>query len=151
MKKQSFDKVKQFLQKYPDAKSVEKDFVIRKVVETFYSNIVTQDANGIVTEKTPDEKNTIEDTITSEDNLTAYFDNAKKFYSDYENDSERLFRKKIGRESFIKSLGSNILANFIYALLLLAIFFVAKDQIKTWISSTNPDSRMKTELITKEE
>ena len=105
---------------------VERDFVIRSFLESYYKA-----HNGM--EPNEDELATIINTLTSDTTLHSYADSAQTYYEKLTSTIESSFEKKMGKFEFLKTLGTNLLSSLAYSFLLIFIFWIAKDQIATWL------------------
>jgi len=111
----------------------EKDYIIRKFLDSYYESLEKfAQTNG----KDADEqqKKTIITSLLSESNLNSYIDSAKTYYQQWTNNLEAEFQRKQQKGSFWKEIGINILANILYSVLLIILFWVAKDQITGWLT-----------------
>lgn len=135
MRKESYTKVMTFLSSKNGLTQLEKDVVVRKVMENYYANIETVTETGSTITLNDTESKVLENTIASEENLTSYIDSAKAFITEWETGKETLFRKHINTGSFWKSVGSSVLASFIYTIIIVAVFWIGKDQIYGWLRS----------------
>lgn len=84
--------------------------------------------------RTNNRKKTIITSLLSESNLNSYIDSAKTYYQQWTNNLEAEFQRKQQKGSFWKEIGINILANILYSVLLIILFWVAKDQITGWLT-----------------
>lgn len=138
MKKENYQKILEYFSKKNGITQIEKDVVIRKVMEYYYNSIIKHDVDGTISEVSDAEKDTLENSIVSEGNLDIYYDSAKTFISSWEQGNETLIKKHINTGSFWKSVGANVFSNFLYSIILIIIFWIAKSQISDWlISLTN--------------
>lgn len=135
MKKENYQKILEYFSNKDGITQIEKDVVIRKVMEYYYNSIIKHDADGTISEVSDAEKDTLENSIVSEGNLNIYYDSAKTFISSWEKGNETLIKKHINTGSFWKSVGASVLSNFLYSIILIVIFWIAKNQISDWLIS----------------
>lgn len=111
----------------------ERDYVLRKFLDSYYESI----DRFTETHKCPPtsgEEQTIIDSLLNESTLLSYIESAKNYYEKFRYNIENDMKKKMDKPAFLKSIFTSILANLIYSIILIIIFFVAKDQIATWLT-----------------
>ena len=115
---------------------IERDYMWRRFTESYFKQInKKKNEKGILQE---DDVRTIINTLLDENTLESSLTSARKVLNNYENDIYKKLQKNMNKGSWIKNIGQSILANFIYSILLLIMFAVAKDQIASWLSSIYP-------------
>ena len=112
---------------------VERDFVIRSFLESYYQAIEAHKKAHNGMEPNEDELATIINTLTSDTTLHSYAYSAQTYYEKLTSTIESSFEKKMGKFEFLKTLGTNLLSSLAYSFLLIFIFWIAKDQIATWL------------------
>lgn len=111
----------------------EKDYILRKFLDSYYESLKKfAETNG--TEADEQQKKTIATSLLSDSNLDSYIDSAKNYYQQWTSNIESDFQKKQQKGSFWKDVGINILANTFYSIILIILFWVAKDQITNWLT-----------------
>ncbi len=111
----------------------EKDYIIRKFLDSYYESLEKfKQTNG--KEADEQQQKTIITSLLSESNLNSYIDSAKTYYQQWTSNLEVEFQKRQQKKSFFKDIGTNILANILYSVLLIFIFWIAKDQITSWLT-----------------
>lgn len=110
----------------------ERDYILRKFLESYYE-AVDRYKEVHHSEPSPIEEKTIINSLLNESTLLSYSDSAKSYYEKFKNDIENNFKKKQDKATFGKNVATSILANLIYSIILIIIFFVANDQIATWL------------------
>lgn len=134
MNKATYDKINEYCTEKYDGVLIqpERDYVLRKFLDSYYEAIDTHKRVNNA-EPTAAEEQTIINSLLNESTLLSYVDSAKGYYEKFVNNIENDFKKKQDKPAFWKSVGGSILANLIYSIILIIIFFVAKDQIATWL------------------
>ena len=134
MNKATYDKINDYCTtKYEGVLvQAERDFVLRKFLDSYYE-AVDKYKEVHMSDPSPVEEQTIIDSLLIESTLISYIDSAKKYYEEFRTNVENDFKKKQERPIFWKNVATSILANFIYSIILIIIFFVAKDQIASWL------------------
>jgi hypothetical protein len=111
----------------------EKDYILRKFLDSYYESLKKfAETNGV--EADEQQKKTIVTSLLSDSNLDSYIDSAKNYYQQWTSNLELDFQKKQQKGSFWKDMGINILANVFYSIILIVLFWVAKDQITSWLT-----------------
>lgn len=86
---------------------------------------------------TQQELSDLENTFLNEDFVEDYVKEAIRSYEKRrELDFQPYFKESNGG-GFWKSVGASILASFVYSVLLVVIFYIAKDQIETWLKAVS--------------
>lgn len=135
MDKSTYDKINDYCTSKYDGILVpaEKDYILRKFLDSYYESLEKYvEING--TEADDQQKKTIIASLLSDSTLNSYIDSAKTYYQQLTNSLEADFHKKQQKGSFWKEIGINILANIFYSVLLIILFWVAKDQITSWLT-----------------
>lgn len=134
MDKRSLDEINKFCDKQKDTVSqYERDFMWRRFSESYFAMREKKEKGGnIIIQQ---ELDTIIDTLLDEKSLENNLTTARGYYGKLESQFYDNFKKNTDKTSFIHSLGTSILANVIYSILLIFIFWIAKDQINTWLLS----------------
>lgn len=134
MDKSAYDVINDFCEnKYNDVLvPAERDYVIRKFFDSYAESIEKYKADH--GEYPADEQETtIINSLLIDNNLKSYADSAKSNYEKLVNSIESDFKRKQNRSGFLKNVVSSVLASFIYSIILIVIFWVARDQISTWL------------------
>lgn len=111
----------------------ERDYVLRKFLDSYYESI----DRFTETHKCPptsEEEQTIIDSLLNESTLLSYIESSKNYYEKFRYNIENDVKKKMDKPAFLKNILTSILANLIYSVILIILFFVAKDQITTWLT-----------------
>lgn len=111
----------------------ERDYVLRKFLDSYYESI----DRFTETHKCPptsEEEQTIIDSLLNERTLLSYIETSKNYYEKFRYNIENDVKKKMDKPAFLKNILTSILANLIYSVILIILFFVAKDQITTWLT-----------------
>lgn len=134
MDKFTYDKINEYCtEKYQGVLiQPERDYVLRKFLDSYYEAIDKYKENNNL-EPTVLEEQTIINSLLNESTLLSYVDSAKGYYEKFTSKLENDFKKRQEKPAFWKSVGSSILANLIYSIILIIIFIVGKDQITTWL------------------
>lgn len=134
MNKTTYDKINEYCTtKYEGVLvQAERDFVLRKFLDSYYE-AVDKYKELHKSEPSQTEEQTIINSLLIESTLLSYIDSAKNYYEKFRTNIESDFKKKQDKPIFWKSVATNILANLIYSIILIIFFFVAKDQIATWL------------------
>lgn len=135
MNKATYDQINDYCTTKYDGVLVqaERDYVLRKFLDSYYEAVRKyKDLHQI--DPPPEEEQTIINSLLNESTLISYVDSAKNYYEKFRANIENDFKKKQDKPEFWKSVLSSILANLIYSIILIIIFFVAKDQIATWLT-----------------
>jgi len=135
MKKEKYQKMISFLNSQKGITQLHKDVVIRKVMENYYSSIVRVSDDDSVSEISDTEKDVLENSIVSDGNIQNYLDSASTMINDWEEGKEKLLKKHINTGSFWKSVGASMLASLLYSIILIIVFWIAKNQISDWLLS----------------
>ena len=80
-----------------------------------------------------------EQTLLAPGSLIAHTRAAEDILKTHFEDESNKIQSKIKRESFFYAVGTGIVGNIIYSLLLIILFAVAKDQLSSWLSSLVQD------------
>ncbi|WME84443.1 hypothetical protein [Stenotrophomonas maltophilia] len=86
---------------------------------------------------TPDAINKI---LLSEPNLISHIRTAEEAISAEVERNEAKIRREIALKGFGMSIVSGVVGNIAYSVLLLLVFFLARDQISSWLSSVAASS-----------
>jgi len=146
MNKNCYNALQEFCDRQKDMISTgERDFIIRKFLESFYDTIQIQEQkNG--TPLTDNEIRAIEQSLLGDKNLESYVDSAKKFIAATRESLIDDYNKQHRRNSFWRDIWVNMIAAFFYSILLLLLYVVAKDQISKWITDLL-DTVVKTNIV----
>lgn len=110
----------------------ERDYVLRKFLDSYYEALDKyKENNGVEADNS--QKQTIVSSLLNDSTLLSYIDSAKSYYEKFTNNLESEFKKTQDKPIFWKNVGISVLANFIYSIILIVVFFVAKDQIANWL------------------
>ena len=114
-------------------KAEEKNTVVRDLAYSIYRQqyeSLTKDAGTNQTSI-----DAIQKTLLSKGNLVAHVRSAEDVLKrQFQNDLKPI-QSKATKDSFWLSVGSGIVSNILYSLLLIIIFVIAKDQLGTWLSA----------------
>lgn len=135
MNKATYDKINEYCTTKYDGVLVqpERDYVLRKFLDSYYQ-AVDKYKEIHHSDPTPSEEQTIINSLLNESTLLSYVDSAKNYYEKFKINIENDFKKKQDKPLFWKSVATSVLANLIYSIILIIIFWVAKDQIATWLT-----------------
>ncbi|MEK4406671.1 hypothetical protein MKZ26_20105 [Sporosarcina sp. FSL K6-6792] len=133
MDKSTFDRINNFC----DGKQItqiERDFVIRKFSEgLFYAFQARETQKG--SPLTVREKKDIGEPLLNDISLENIIEAAKSYYSKVEEHFFQQYKKNNGKSNFWNSVGTNVVANVIYSVVLILAFILGKDLISGWLSS----------------
>ena len=134
MDKSTYDKINKYCTKEYERVLVqaERDYVLRKFLDSYYEVVDTYKEEHH-SEPTPEEEQTIINSLLNEYTLLSYADSAKNYYEKFKNNIENDFKKKQAKFAFWGNVATSILANLIYSIILIIFFLVAKDQIAAWL------------------
>lgn len=113
----------------------EHNYVLRKFLESYYSAINKYKEQNNGQEPSSADEKTILSSLMNENTMNSFIDSAKSYYNEYTTSIYNEYQKKANKSSFLLSIGTSVLANFIYSIILVIVFIVAKDQIATWLTS----------------
>lgn len=80
----------------------------------------------------------IVETLSAKRNIEANVRRAEQSLDDAIRQGMQPYLKNQETKAFWISVGGNVLASFIYSILLIVVFIVAKDQITSWLQSVQP-------------
>lgn len=110
----------------------EKDYILRRFLDSYYQALDQyRETNGIDADE--GQQQIIISSLLNESTVQSYIDSANSYYIKLESNLENKFRKKFDKPLFWRSVSIGILANLLYSIGLLILFFVAKNQITSWI------------------
>lgn len=134
MNKDTYDKINKYCMEKCNGNLTqpEKDYVLRKFFDSYYE-AVEKYKEAHHAEPNIVEEQTIINSLLNESTILSYIDSAKAYYEKIVSSIESTVKKKQDKRAFWKNIGQNILANLIYAIISIVVFFVAKDQITTWL------------------
>ena len=112
----------------------EKDYVLRQFMESYYQALENYKKKHKEAEPDEDQKKTMMSSLLNDATLHSYADSAQRYYEKFTANIESEYAKKVGGFSFLKNIAANILASFLYSIILIIVFWVAKDQIAAWLS-----------------
>ncbi|MEZ9083934.1 hypothetical protein [Vibrio harveyi] len=107
------------------------------VVRDLAYSIYRQQYESLTNDSQGDENSiiAIKKTLLSEGNLVAHVRSAEDLLKrQFKSELEPL-QAKATKDSFWLSVGSSIVGNILYSLLLIILFVIAKDQLGTWLQS----------------
>ncbi|MEA0554183.1 hypothetical protein U1P98_01100 [Lysinibacillus irui] len=134
MDKSSLDRIEKFCDKQKSTiRRTHRDFMIRRFLESYFNQISEREKKQRKS-LTESEKESIREAFLDENNLQNMLIAADDFYETLEAQYESNFNKKNGG-GFLKNVFASITGSFVYSILLIIIFWVAKDQLATWLSS----------------
>ena len=135
MDKTAYDRINEYCTSKSDGVLVqaERDYVLRKFLESYYAAIERYKKEHN-TDPPAEEEKTIINSLLNDTTMRSFIDSAKIYYDKYKTNIENDLQKRLDKTGFWKSVGSSILANLLYSIILIIIFFVAKDQIGTWLT-----------------
>lgn len=111
----------------------EKNTVVRDLAYSIYRQqfeSLTKDANGDQTSISA-----IQKTLLSRGNLVAHVRTAEDMLDRQFQSELKPIHSKAAKDSFWLSVGSGVVSNILYSLLLIIIFVIAKDQLSSWLST----------------
>lgn len=112
----------------------EKDSVLRQFIQSYFQAIDVYKNEHAQTEPDEEQKKTMIKSLLSDNTLHGYADSSQIYYKNITDTIEAEYAKKLGKQSFWKSVFASILANLLYAISLIALFWVAHDQITSWLT-----------------
>ena len=136
MEKDTYDYIMDYCsQRYgPFMTQHEKDYVFRQFIESYFQAIDEHKKEHSGTEPDEDQKKTMMKPLLSDNTLHSYADSSRIYFNNLTATIEDEYAKKLGKASFWKNIWTNMLANFFYSILLIIMFYVAHDQIASWLS-----------------
>lgn len=134
MDKSTFDRINTYCDQNHKITQTERDFVIRKFLESQLNAIEAKEIQKGAP-LTPKERSDIEDALLNNISLESTVIAAKSYYTSLEERFFSQFKKNTNSSTFWNSVWTNIAANIIYSIFLIIVFFVAKDQISSWLDS----------------
>lgn len=114
----------------------ERDYVLRNFIQSYFDSIKTFEE----THHTPplaEDIETIINSLLTPNTLANFAKTAKTDYSLLKTSIENDFKKNQRKNAFFWDLFINVSANFIYSIILALLFFLAKEQIKSWLMQLN--------------
>ena len=134
MNKNSFDTIQKYCDRQNETITTnERDFMIRKFMESVFDAIEIHKANNDGSEPSAKEVATIEQTLLVESNLESFVDSAKKFYLSTQQSLIVDYDKKFKRASIWRDVGIGVLSAFLYSLLLVLFYLIAQEHIAEWL------------------
>ena len=135
MDKATFDKIIGFCDSDRDffLTDIEKNHVIRNFLDSYYKTIEEYKKEQGGAEPTPDEEHAIVTALLNPSTLSSFVISANNYYKQVKSNHENDFRKSYAKLDFWKNIWINLLSNIIYAIALMVVFVIAKDQIVTWL------------------
>jgi hypothetical protein len=134
MDKHSFDTINQFCDDNKETMTqVHRDFMIRKFAESYYSAI--EERRKTNPNLTQVDKDNIRDVLLNKNNLENILVASQNNYNTIKDQYYVDFKKRIDKGSFLKSILASVIASVIYSVSLIFIFWIAKDQIASWLIS----------------
>ena len=120
--------------KYGVLGQVERDRVYKQFLDSYISALdaVKKETGN---DPTQAEKERIEASFLTESTIDSYVAASKSYYEKLEKTIENNYQEKLAPPNYFKSIGLGILANFLYSILLLIVFWLGQDQIASWLSS----------------
>lgn len=112
----------------------ERDYVLRKFLDSYIEAVEKYKSEHNSADPTAAEEQTIVNSLLNESTMKSYIDSAKGYYEKFQSNIENEVKKKQSAPAFWRSVFTSVLANLIYSIILIIIFFVAKDQITTWLT-----------------
>ena len=112
---------------------VERDFVLRNFLDCYFAAIEEQTR---INQKplTKEQQETILNSLLTDSIMNDNITLAKKYYEDLQNTMKSDFEKQQNKVSILKEIAISIFSNFIYSIILIIVFWVAKDQLSSWLS-----------------
>lgn len=113
--------------------SEDKNTVVRDLAYSIYRQQfedLSKDANGDQTSI-----DAIQKTLLSQGNLVAHVRTAEDMLSRQFQSELKPIQSKATKDSFWFSVGSGVVSNILYSLLLIIVFVIAKDQLSSWLST----------------
>ena len=135
MDKLTYDKINEYCtSKYSGVLvQAERDYVLRKFLDSYYEAVKKYEEIHHAT-PSPQEEQTIINSLLNDSTLLSYADSAKNYYEQFKGNIVNDYVKTQRSPKFWRNVLTSILANFIYSLILIIIFLVANDQISTWLA-----------------
>jgi len=136
--KDTYDKINEYTSKSKGVLTqAERDYVLRKFLDSYYEALEKYKVSNNGIEADAPQKKIIISSLLNDSTLQSYVDSAKSYFETVKNTLENDFKKTQNKYKapLWKSLITSVVANFIYSLLLLLVFWVAKDQISSWLRS----------------
>ena len=99
-----------------------------------YIQAISRFQNEHNEEPTDEKKQEIINSLLVDNILYSYLTTAENEQKEYRNGIEKDLQKTEGRSTFWKSIFSSVLANLIYSVILIFLFWVAKDHIYSLLS-----------------
>ncbi|TGK71473.1 hypothetical protein EHQ57_09930 [Leptospira wolffii] len=106
----------------------EKDHVIRSFLKAYL------DATEGIQETDRKKLETARDTLMKEGNIDTYIRDSKSFYEKYEKNFRIQYQQE-SRNTFWWSVLASIVGTIAYSILLIIFFYLAQDQLSSWINS----------------
>lgn len=135
MNKAAYDKINEYCSsRCKDVLAqAERDYVLRQFMDSYFQALqrFCEEHN---TAPSPDDEQNILNSLLNDSTLHSYVISAQKSYGDFKAEIEKDYAKKTKPASFWASIGTSIFANLLYSIILILIFWVAKDQIATWLT-----------------
>lgn len=134
MDKIIYDKINEYCNKKLGRVLVqaERDYILRKFLDSYYEAVEKYiEVNN--SDPTDEGKRTILNSLLNDSTLLSYSDSAKGYYEEIRRNIENEFQKRQGKPTFLVGVATSIVANLAYSIILLIIFFIAKDQIAVWL------------------
>ena len=136
MDKFAFDKINHYCGNYKKTVSqIERDYVIRKFSETYFSTVEEKKAANNVPSLTQQELEDIRNVMLNDGNLESIVISAGNYYEEIKGKFLSDYKKENRLKNFGVAVLTGITSNLIYSLVIIILFIVARDQISTWIGS----------------
>ena len=135
MNKTAYDKVNEYCSSRCEEVLVqaERDYVLRQFMDSYYQALQRYRDEHHTDPSHEDEQNIV-NSLLNDSTLHSYVISAKKSYEDFKLEIEKDYAKKAKPAAFWGSVLTSLLANLCYSIILILIFWVAKDQIATWLT-----------------
>ena len=118
MKKDTYDKIVRFANSSGVLTEVERSHIIRNILSNYYAG-----EQG----RTPQEEDTFVNTLLNREMLPNFTNSANKFYQEVKDNNVKEFQKTAVK-NFWKNVWASLLASFIFAIVLIVLYAIAKDQ-----------------------
>ena len=111
----------------------ERDYVLRQFMDGYFQAVQSfcEEHEKV---PSPEDEQVILNSLLNDSTLHSYVISAQKSYEDFKSGIEKDYAKKSKPDSFWANVATNFVASLLYSIFLILIFWVAKDQIATWLT-----------------
>lgn len=135
MNKATYDKINEYCSS--QCKDVlaqaERDYVLRQFMDSYFQALQRYRDDHKTEPSSVDEQNIL-NSLLNDSTLHSYVISAQRSYEEYKARIEKDYARKTQPASFWGSVGTSLVANLCYSIILIIVFWVAKDQIATWLT-----------------